>query len=97
MKCLENILLNHLLTVVSSCLHPHQFACQPRRGVDDALLTMTNSILELEWPSTFVKIAFIDFSNAFYTTQPNLLVDKLAGLGVNQKLKQFSNKQDITG
>ena len=70
MKCLEKILLNHLLTEVSSCLDLNLFADQPRTGVYHALLTIINSILKhLERTSTFVKIVFIDFSSALVNCQ----------------------------
>lgn len=68
------------------CVHHLSWACFAKT------ITMTNSILEhLERPSTFVKIAFIDFSSAFNTIQPHLLVGKLAELGVNQKLINWIN------
>lgn len=92
MKCLEKIILKHLLSEVAPSLDPFQFAYQPRRGVEDALLTMTNSIFEhLEEAYSFVKIVFIDFSSAFNTIQPHLLVDKLIKLGVNPRLITWIN------
>ncbi|KAK0146668.1 RNA-directed DNA polymerase from mobile element jockey [Merluccius polli] len=40
----------------------------------------------LEHPKSLVKIVFIDFSSAFNTIQPHLMVRKLLHLGVNPRL-----------
>ncbi|KAK0131096.1 RNA-directed DNA polymerase from mobile element jockey [Merluccius polli] len=86
-KCFENIILNQLLSEVPHLLDPSQFAYRAKRGVEDALLTSINNVSEhLEHARSLVKIVFIDFSSAFNTIQPHLMVRKLLHLGVNPGL-----------
>ena len=40
----------------------------------------------MESPKTFVRIIFIDFSSAFNTIQPHIMVEKLLSLSVNKNL-----------
>uniref|UniRef100_A0A9J7XIF0 Reverse transcriptase domain-containing protein n=1 Tax=Cyprinus carpio carpio TaxID=630221 RepID=A0A9J7XIF0_CYPCA len=87
MKCFEKIILKQLLQEVSPLLDPNQFAYRAERGVEDALLSLINSTHEhLEHAQSLVKIVFIDFSSAFNTIQPHLLVRKLVHLGVNPQI-----------
>lgn len=87
MKCFEKIILKQLIHEVSPLLDPNQFAYRAERGVEDALLSLINSTHEhLEHTQSLVKIVFIDFSSAFNTIQPHLLVRKLVHLGVNPQL-----------
>ena len=87
MKCFEKIILKQLLCEVTASLDPNQFAYRVERGVEDALLTLTNNIyVHLEQAKSLVKIVFIDFSSAFNTIQPHLMVKKLVHLGVNPRL-----------
>uniref|UniRef100_A0A671TU97 Reverse transcriptase domain-containing protein n=1 Tax=Sparus aurata TaxID=8175 RepID=A0A671TU97_SPAAU len=87
MKCFEKIFLKQLLCEVSPLLDPNQFAYRAERGVEDALLTLTNNIYEhLEQAKSLVKIVFIGFSSAFNTIQLHLMVKKLVHLGVNPKI-----------
>ena len=92
MKCFEKIISKQLLSEVSPHLDPNQFAYRAERSVEDALLTLTNNIYEhLEQAKSLVKIVFIDFSSAFNTIQPHLLVSMLMTLGVNPKLILWIN------
>ena len=60
------------------CFEKQQFAYRARRGVEDATATLLNLILKhLEGSNTHAKILFVDFSSAFNTIQPHILVDKL--------------------
>ena len=45
MKCLEIIVKSHVLSATQKLLDPFQFAYQPSRGVDDAILTLLNMVL----------------------------------------------------
>jgi len=86
-KCFEKIILKQLSCEVTASLDPNQFAYRAERGVEDALLTLTNNIyVHLEQAKSLVKIVFIDFSSAFNTIQPHLMVKKLVHLGVNPRL-----------
>lgn len=87
MKCFEKIILKQLLQEVSPLLDPNQFAYRAERGIEDALLSLINSTHKhLEHAQSLVKIVFIDFSSAFNTIQPHLLVRKLLHLGVNPQM-----------
>ena len=68
-------------------LDPLQFAYKTKRGVEDAVLVFANNALKhMENPKTFVRILFIDFSSAFNTIQPHIMVGKLLPLSVNKNL-----------
>ena len=54
------------------------------RGVRDATLTLLNLILgHLDTSGTTVHMLFVDFSSAFNTIQPNVLIQKLLNLEIN--------------
>ncbi|XP_067658336.1 uncharacterized protein [Haliotis asinina] len=84
MKCFERIVLSFLLSDVSHKLDPLQYGYQPRRGVEDATLSLLHRVYEhLEKPRSYVRILFVDFSSAFNTMQQNILLQKLLDLSVN--------------
>ena len=87
MKCFERLVLKLLKTEVELQLDPLQFAYKTKRGVEDAVLVFVNNVLKhMESPKTFIRILFIDFSSAFNTTQPHIMVEKLLSLSVNKNL-----------
>ena len=87
MKSLERIVIKYLLSEVSELLDPLQFAYRARRGVEDACITLLNNIYKhLENPESYVRILFVDFSSAFNTIQPHLLMEKLMKMRVNSSL-----------
>ena len=47
---------------------------------------VNNALRHMEKPKTFVRILFIDFSSAFNTIQPHIMVEKLLSLSVNKNL-----------
>ena len=64
-----------------------QFACKARRGVEDAGLILVNLIAS--HPDTFVlyvRVMIMDFSSAFNTIQPHILIKRLLDLGANHTL-----------
>ena len=68
-------------------LDPLQFAHRTKRSVEDANLSMLNVSLEhLERRGSYARILFVDFSSAFNTIQPHLVIRKLIDIGVG---KQF--------
>ena len=78
MKCFEKLMKKVLLIKTENLLDPQQFAYRARRGVEDATATLLNLILKhLEGSNTHAKFLFVDFSSAFNTIQPHILVDKL--------------------
>ena len=87
MKCFERVLLPFLLQNIGDLLDPLQFAYRARRGVEDATLCVLNSLYKhLETPKSYARIMFVDFSSAFNTIQPHLLVRKLIDMNVNASL-----------
>ena len=92
MKCFEKIVKKLLLEQTHGNLDPLQFAYTANRSVEDPTLCMTNDILRhLDEPSKpdshkFAKILFIDFSSAFNTVQPYLMIQKLKDMNVNAYL-----------
>ena len=83
MKCLEKIVLSYVIPFVNSSLDPLQFAYKPKRSVEDAILYFTSNIYRhLDTPKSYVRTLFVDFSSAFNTIQPHLLMSKLIDYGV---------------
>ncbi|KAF7645229.1 hypothetical protein LDENG_00208060, partial [Lucifuga dentata] len=55
-----------------------QFAYRSGRGVDDAKLFLTDCVHKhLEQAGSYVRLLFVDFSSAFNTMQPHILVERL--------------------
>ena len=87
MKCFEKLILKMLKKEVEQQLDPLQFAYKAKRSVEDAVLVFVNNALKhLEKTQTYVRVLFIDFSSAFNTIQPHIMVEKLLSLHVNKNL-----------
>ena len=90
MKCLEKLILKRILPECQSHLDPFQFAYKAKRSVEDAILYFTNNIYShLDIPKSYVRSLFIDFSSAFNTIQPHILIPKLLHMGVNRTATQW--------
>ncbi len=69
---------------------PPAVCLQTNRSVDDAVNMGLHYILQhLDRPGTYVKILFVDFSSAFNTIIPNLLLPKLTQLSVPTSVCQW--------
>ena len=89
-KCLERITLNRLIREVDSHLDSHQFAYRKDRSIEDATLCYVDCISKhLENRNSYARSLFIDFSSAFNTIIPHILVQKLLHLGVSISLCRF--------
>ena len=87
MKCLERIVLSKVLETVKPHLDPLQFAYCAKRGVEDAVLTLLHFIQKhLDKRRCYVRVLMVDFSSAFNTIQPHLMMEKLDRLGVNANI-----------
>ena len=87
MKCLEKLIKSLMKPYISKYEDPLQFAYQEGKSVDDAILTFTNSIYKhLETPGAYARVLFVDFSSAFNTILPHLLVSKLIDMKCNSFL-----------
>ncbi|KAF7707231.1 hypothetical protein HF521_018449, partial [Silurus meridionalis] len=81
-KCFEKLVLNHLTAGLPPTLDPHQFAYRPNRSTEDAVSTALHSALtHLDKSNTNIRMLFIDFSAAFNTVLPSVLITKLSDLG----------------
>jgi hypothetical protein len=88
MKCLERLVLRHLLQQCQDQLDQYQFAYKKKRGVEDASTLLMHAISEhLEKPGCFAKVLFIDFSSAFNTMRPSILLNKLETFGIDPTLR----------
>ena len=84
MKLFEKLVLKLLLHEVKGHLDPYQFAYKEGRNVEDACIILINNILKhLEEKRTYARLLFIDFSSAFNTIQPHIMVRKLLDIDVN--------------
>ncbi|XP_077981372.1 uncharacterized protein LOC144436447 [Glandiceps talaboti] len=87
MKCLESIVLTRITDQVKNLTDPLQFAYRANRSVEDAVIALLHQALShLEQPKSFVRILFVDFSSAFNTIQPHLMVNKLNAMNVNPNI-----------
>ncbi|KAI3374567.1 hypothetical protein L3Q82_021133 [Scortum barcoo] len=88
MKVLERLVLAQLRPQVRKFLDPLQFAYQPHLGVDDAVIyLLQRAHMHLDGGGGTVRITFFDFSSAFNTIQPLLLLgEKLQVMGVDDSM-----------
>ena len=93
MKVCERLVLNDLKLKVAPHLDPMQFAYQNDRNTEDAILTLLEllySHLERTRFGNSARVMFFDFSSAFNTIQPHLLVKKLLDINVPCGLIQWT-------
>lgn len=88
MKVFEKIIRNVVMVEIEHQLDPMQSAYRPNRGVEDARLTLLNLILK-HVESKWTLLQFIDFSSAFNTIQPHILIKRL--------LEQFEIRENLVG
>ena len=87
MKCAERVALKHLRAQTENHQDPMQFAYSAGRSTDDAILTLLHHLLShLDHPKSYARVLFIDFSSAFNTIQPHLLMQKLQSMEVSPSL-----------
>ena len=90
-KCMERIVCNQLIASVTNRMDPLQFAYRARRG-EDATLTLFDLISNHpDSAGTTVRVLCMDFSSAFNTIQPHVLIKiknkkRLLDLEVNTDL-----------
>lgn len=73
---LQEAVLKHIKDCLSG-FDPHQFAYKTNRSISTALPT---ALHHLENPGTSVRMLFVDFSSAFNTIIPNILIAKFVDL-----------------
>ena len=89
-KCLERILLKHLLPEIEEHLDPYQFSYRKNKSTEDATLLYNNLVVEhLENKNAYIRSVFIEFSSAFNTLKPDIVINKLRTLNVSPILCKF--------
>ena len=69
--------MTKLSVLVNDFIDPLQFAYRRNRSIDDAILYVLNNIYShLDKPNNYIRLMFYDFSSAYNTIQPHLLVEK---------------------
>ena len=89
MKSLERIICPVLSRSVQSKLDQYQFAYKCGRNTKDAVATLTHLVLKhLDLPNhkPYARVLFIDYSSAFNTIKPDLLLSKMQQLDINPYL-----------
>ncbi len=92
MKSFEKLVLAHLKDITGPSLDPLQFAYRANRSVDDAVNMGLHYVLQhLDRPLAYARILFVDFSSAFNTIIPNILLPKLTQLSVSTSICHWIN------
>ncbi|XP_071954141.1 uncharacterized protein [Antedon mediterranea] len=92
MKVCEKIVLKNLKPLVADFLDPHQFAYRRNRNTEDPLIYKNEKMyphLDNWKTSPSVRIMYFDFSSAFNTIQPHILINKLFGMNIPNLLISF--------
>ena len=98
MKLLERLFLNYFKRIVSPFLDPMQFAYQSGRSCEDAILVLLDKIyshLERAKYRNSVRLLYFDFSSAFNTIQPHVLVTKLINMNIPSNAESESNAESM--
>jgi len=83
-KSLEKLMIDELRIDVGKNVDKYQFAYTKKRSTSDALATITHlTVKHLESPAAYARLLFVDFSSAFNSIQPDILLRKLVQLKVN--------------
>lgn len=89
----------HIKASLPPNLDPHQFAYRANRSTEDAIAAALHTVLShLEHLGNYVRILFIDYSSAFNTIIPDILVNKLSDLDFPPLtwIKDFLNNRPQT-
>src|SRR4029434_5777125 len=81
-KSFERLVLTHLTGITGPLLDPLQFAYRANRSVDDAVNMLHYLLLPLDSPGTYALLLFVDFSSAFNSIIPEVLLTNLTQLTV---------------
>ncbi len=86
-KCFEKLIRDYICSLLPASLDPLQFTYCSNRSTDDAIaFTVHTALSHLENKHTYVRMLFVDYSSAFNTIVPAILVAKLQTLGLNRSL-----------
>ncbi|XP_062906229.1 uncharacterized protein LOC134347753 [Mobula hypostoma] len=83
MKCFERLVMTRLNSCLSKDLDPLQFDYYHNRPMADTISMALHMALEhLDNTNTYIRMLFIDYSSAFNTIIPTILIEKLQNLGL---------------
>ena len=84
-KCLERIISKEIKKCSGSTQDPMQFPYREKRSVEDTILIFLQNVYKhLGMPKNYCRILFVDFSSAFNTIQPHLIIQKLNRINLNK-------------
>ena len=87
MKCFEKIIKKILSKFVEPYRDVYQFAYREGRCVEDATVSLLHSLYEhVDKTRCYSRVLFVDFSSAFNTIQPHLLLKKMLDMGADTGL-----------
>ena len=89
-KCFERSLLPKITTHTQPVMDKMQFAYQANQSTDDAIITLIHEIAHLDGDSMYARSLFIDYSSAFNTMQPHILISRLAEYNIPAKITIIS-------
>ena len=74
-KCMERSVCDQLISSMAHRMDSLQFAYKAKRSVEDTTSSLLNLISsQLDFPGTAVRVLFMNFSYAFNTIQPQVLI-----------------------
>ena len=84
-KCLERLIAPEITKHITD---ETQFAYKPNRSTDDALITLLDKITGHidKAAGNYVRAVFIDYSSAFNTINPSILIQKMVKKGVHNNI-----------
>jgi hypothetical protein len=84
-KCFERLVMKHITPLLQDEL---QFAYQPGRSTDDAVLTLIDKTVQHldKNAKNYARALFLDFSSVFNTIDPSILTTKLIGRSLHPNL-----------
>ena len=90
-KCLERVGLYLLMPYVEHLMDPMQFAYVKARSTSDAVVTVMHKIAQHldRNSSNTARVLCIDFSSAFNTIQPHLMIKKLNQMSVPPPMQSW--------
>ncbi|KAK3548872.1 hypothetical protein QTP70_021264 [Hemibagrus guttatus] len=81
--CFKKLVWSHIASLLLPSFDSYQFAYRGNRFTEDAVATALHAALShLEKQGSYVWMLFVDYSSAFNTILPYILVDKLEDLGL---------------
>ena len=89
-KCYEQVMLPKLKSHVMPLIDKLQFAYLEKRSTEDAINTLLHfTSHHLDQPKSYARCLFIDYSSAFNTIQPHILLQTLDKYNVPANLQLF--------